>query len=213
MRTRVFFILVCVFLFLALTGCYTVLRHPQAAGETGFTSDYYDPDECSTCHIDDAYYTSNSTVYYSGYRPWVEYYQRPWWYDAYWGDDWYYDGDGGWRPSEKNPRVDRGGYPMGGGTVTPVPSHDVQAGKSSTDSRQEANQEANRRKPGTKPVNETGSQSNQKPASSTSTSPSNPNIQEPTVTVPDNDKSALDGSPDKTPVPAPAENEPASPRN
>ena len=53
MRARFLLLLIVFFTFLALTGCYTVLRHPQAVGETGFTSDYYDPDECSTCHIDD----------------------------------------------------------------------------------------------------------------------------------------------------------------
>lgn len=65
-------------------GCYTLIRHPQAAAPIDAHAD----DECYACHASsdeldlDLYpwadYYSHST------SPWVNYYAAPWWYDSRW---------------------------------------------------------------------------------------------------------------------------------
>ncbi len=123
-----------------LSGCYTVLRHPRAGNDAGLTSDYYDPDACSQCHVDQSFFNYSSNDYYGHYQPLLDYYSRPWWWDAYWGDEWYYDADGGWRPEGiRDPGSDRGGYfGTGSSGASLAPSHTVTATKTTNETRQTA---------------------------------------------------------------------------
>ncbi len=94
------------------TGCYTVLRHPEAedlvVSETGSRK------ACANCHV-------GSGFYHDAFDPWSygfggywdfpgygDYYFRPWWYR----DFWYYDSDPHAVPGTP---VETGGRHMWGG--------------------------------------------------------------------------------------------------
>lgn len=140
MKSRWYMIIGLLLVGLLLSGCYTVLKHPKAVNDEGLTSDYYDPDACAHCHVDGSFYNYGYEDYYSHYQPLLEYYGRPWWWDAYWGDEWYYEENGGWRPNGiKDSSRDRGFVGSGisgssgtshGGGIAPATS------KSTSDSRQ-----------------------------------------------------------------------------
>jgi hypothetical protein len=71
-----------------LTGCYTVLKHPQ---QVTMTDEHGGRRSCSDCH-DQAYAYHDPFMYryydrYSYHDRWYGYYYDPWWYDDYW----YYD--------------------------------------------------------------------------------------------------------------------------
>lgn len=96
----------------AISGCYTVLRHPTGESVV-YEGAYYKT--CADCHADATYYHPYYTYGRSHYR-WRDYYGYPWWYDDYW---WYPYDDGDY---EEGPEVKRGtghlwgsgGWPSGG---------------------------------------------------------------------------------------------------
>jgi hypothetical protein len=98
----------------AISGCYTVLRHPT--GESVTYDDTYHYKTCADCHADASFYHPYYTYGRSHYR-WRDYYGYPWWYDDYW---WWYPYDYGY--DEEGPEVKRGaghlwgsgGWPSGG---------------------------------------------------------------------------------------------------
>ncbi|OQY29403.1 MAG: hypothetical protein B6244_04100 [Candidatus Cloacimonetes bacterium 4572_55] len=123
------------FMIIALTGCYTVLKHPTSAGDAALEESYEDPNGCSRCHVDEAVFQYQNGEYYGYYQPLLDYYGRPWWWDAYWSDNWYYDDQaGGYTDGIKNPRDDRG--QIGGFGTTPLaPSHSPPATKAAREQR------------------------------------------------------------------------------
>ena len=90
-------------------GCYTLIRHPQAAESVDAHSD----DICYSCH------TSSDELdlelypwadYYShSSSPWINYYAAPWWFDSRWE---YSAPPAGGAPSDaaESPRSDRAGW-------------------------------------------------------------------------------------------------------
>lgn len=63
-----------------IAGCYTVLSHPSSeiAQEEEISGG------CLRCHgtLDD--YPDPYPYYADSYRPWINYYDAPWWYDTRW---------------------------------------------------------------------------------------------------------------------------------
>lgn len=119
----------------ALMGCYTVLKHPRAVGEVGMSTSFSDPSACGKCHVNDGFFAYQYDMYYSNYDPWIDYYARPWWWDAYWGDDWYYGDDGAWHvDGTRSASGDRGFWGNSGGSAL-VPSHETSATTSASDNR------------------------------------------------------------------------------
>lgn len=97
----------------AISGCYTVLRHPTGESVV-YEGSYYKT--CADCHSDASYYHPYYSYGRSHYR-WSDYYGYPWWYDDYWWWDPYHDG-----AHEDGPEVEQGtghlwgsgGWPSGG---------------------------------------------------------------------------------------------------
>ncbi len=99
-RWRIGLVLVIIVAIAALTGCYTVLRHPTGS-EVVEAGGYYK--SCADCHANAAYYHP----YYSYGRShswWSGYYGSPWWYDDYWWWDPYHGDDGDY----EGPEVEQG---------------------------------------------------------------------------------------------------------
>jgi hypothetical protein len=100
-------------------GCYTVIRHPQAAQPVDARSD----DLCYSCHASsdelDLELDPWAEYYGNSSSPWINYYAAPWWYDSRW--EWAAPPAGG-APSEaaEPPRYDRAGW--GRRARTPSPS-------------------------------------------------------------------------------------------
>lgn len=73
------------------TGCYTVLRHPEADDLVAEESS--GRRACADCHVDSDFYHDAFDPWFYGYggywayQDWSDYYFRPWWYR----DFWYYD--------------------------------------------------------------------------------------------------------------------------
>ncbi|MFH1503013.1 MAG: hypothetical protein ABIG03_08210 [Candidatus Eisenbacteria bacterium] len=89
-RLRILVGVLLVLAVLAVTGCYTVLRHPTGTDVVQHDSYYR---SCADCHADAQFYHP----YYSygrSHNRWNNYYGHPWWYDDYWWWD-HHDGDGG----------------------------------------------------------------------------------------------------------------------
>lgn len=111
------------------TGCYTVLRHPEAdpwssssspsSGTDRWTRDYYGTDPDFLYGWTDPYYTS----LYGGFPPsWGYYYYHPWTPTGpWWSDPWYpwhpWDPDGG-----SPPPVTAGRHAWDRGPGSPSPS-------------------------------------------------------------------------------------------
>jgi hypothetical protein len=109
----------------AVSGCYTVLRHPTGDSAV-YEGSYYRT--CADCHADAAYYHPYYRYGQSHYR-WRDYYGYPWWYDNYW---WYpydddYEGDAPDARSGTGHLWGSGGWPSGGwGFHTPPPGQGSQ---------------------------------------------------------------------------------------
>ena len=114
----------------AVSGCYTVLRHPTGESVV-YEGDYYKT--CADCHADASYYHPYYTYGMSNYR-WRDYYGYPWWYDGSWWWDPYDHGD-----HEPGPEAQSGtghlwgtgGWPSGGWGFG-TPSSGEQSGQSET---------------------------------------------------------------------------------
>ncbi len=69
---------------LALTGCYSMLRHPGPGGLT----DAHTEEGCYQCHSDEDRYDPAVYPWVEYYArstsPWINYYGAPWWYDSAW---------------------------------------------------------------------------------------------------------------------------------
>jgi len=74
----------------ALSGCYTMLRHPNSTDVTD--GGHYDS-ECLQCHDGATGYADDPWVadyWFDSYVPWISYYDNPWWSETRWaccGDD------------------------------------------------------------------------------------------------------------------------------
>jgi hypothetical protein len=111
---------------LAMTGCYTVLRHPTAESVV-HEDGYYKT--CADCHADASFYHPYYTYGLSHYR-WRDYYGYPWWYDDYWWWDPYDDGDDGDAPEVKRGTGHlwgSGGWPSGGWGLRSPSSGDAES--------------------------------------------------------------------------------------
>lgn len=106
MRLRICLLLLLLSSMVFVSGCYTVLKHPEGAM---LVDEYQNRKSCGDCHDATWFYHQDpywyGANYYGTYYPygWYDYYSRPWWYDDYW----YYGGYG-----EGGRNVETGGRHM-----------------------------------------------------------------------------------------------------
>ncbi len=88
MRKIITLILAILFLTLMISGCYTILQHPDS--EAHYAAEDYQAD-CLGCHAEYheypyGYFYGNYPDYWWSNPRWGQYYAYPWWWDNYWYD-------------------------------------------------------------------------------------------------------------------------------
>ena len=76
---------ICLIVFLVVSGCYTIIKHPEEPKLVTEEGVYRD---CIECHQEGGFHHYDPYSYggyYDFYPPlWQHYYARPWWYREHW---------------------------------------------------------------------------------------------------------------------------------